>query len=135
MLEPIETWTRKSLQFQPPTTQPSGVSTQPLRAQDERGRRGPSAAATIQAGASARSAATNPARVGRASGASQRWRTERERPTLASASRTALTMIDAAPEAADPGDDVHEVGRDVDAGDDRGADRTRERQVRARPAG
>ena len=39
-----------------------------------------------------------------------------------------------ASEAADPGDDVHQVGRDVDAGDDRGPDRTRDRQARHDPA-
>ena len=37
-------------------------------------------------------------------------------------------------EAVDPGDDVHEVGRGVDARDDRRADGPRHRQVRDDPA-
>ena len=35
MLDPIETWTSRSLQFQPPDTQPSGVSCQPLLVEDD----------------------------------------------------------------------------------------------------
>ena len=46
--------------------------------------------------------------------------------TEANARMTALTMIDSATEAGHPGDDVHEVRRDVDARDDRGADRARD---------
>ena len=104
-----------------------------------RGRRGPtSAGRRRRRSRPARrpgAAATKPARVGRG---------ERRQPSMAEpgeqrrerrARRTALTMIDRAPEPADARDDVHEVGRDVDAGDDRRADRARERQVAARPAG
>jgi hypothetical protein len=95
MLEPIETWTRKSLQFQPPDTQPSGVSTQPFVPSTRRTTR-PVAIATIQADASARRAVVNPARVGRWSGASQRLRTKAN-PTLARARTTAATTIDTRP--------------------------------------
>ncbi len=56
----------------------------------------PVAVATIQAGASARSAATKPARVGRVSGVSQRLRTS-PNPRLASARISAAMTIDARP--------------------------------------
>ena len=95
MLEPIATWTRRSLQFQPPLTQPLGVSCQPLPIRttntDEA-----AATAMIQAGASARRAATMPAPVGRGIGVSQRWRICATT-TEANARMTALTMTDSGP--------------------------------------
>src|SRR3954452_10289644 len=95
MLDPIDTWTSRSLQFQPPATQPSGVSCQPFPPSTTRTAR-PAAAATIQPGASSRAARANPARVGRPSGANQRWRTHATS-TAAAARTTALTMIASRP--------------------------------------
>ena len=70
-----------------------------------------------------------PAQVGRA---------ERREPSMAegdddqAAERQQSRAHDdrAAPEPADPRHDVHEVGRDVDAGHERGTDRPGEWQVR-----
>ena len=128
MLEPIETWTRKSLQFQPPLTQPFGVSCQPLLNRTTK---------TISPTANARYQASrvvpeggDDARRGSAGGAAPASDGGcGRRPSVATARRTALTMIDSRPKPADPRDDVDEVGRDVGAGHDRRADRAR------RPAG
>ena len=70
MLEPIATWTSRSLQFQPPETQPSSVSCQPL-ANSTTATTTPTNAAMSQAAASSRSVERIPAAVGRPIGASQ----------------------------------------------------------------
>src|SRR5215212_2521788 len=90
MLAPIDTWTSRSLQFQPPATQPFGVSAHPFSRRITRTTT-PAAEATNQAGRYSRSARLASAMVGRASGASQRERTIAN-PTPKSASTTALTM-------------------------------------------
>ena len=131
MLEPIETWTRKSLQFQPPDTQPSGVSTQPFVPSTRRTTR-PVAIATIQAGASARRARREP-RPGRSFERGEPATPDEREPDAGERQEHGRHDDRCASEAADPRDDVHQVGRDVDAGDDRGSDRTRDRQARHDP--
>ena len=77
MLLPIATWTKRSLQFQPPDTIPSGVSRQPFEARIARTTR-PTTPATIQAGASSRSPRRTSdgtsATAGNDHGASHGWR-------------------------------------------------------------
>ncbi len=91
MLFPIATWTRRSLQFQPPDTIPSGVSRQPFAPRTD-STRSAKAAATIHAGASARRAPRISLGISRTAGndhgASHRWRI-RVRTTVARTSRPA----------------------------------------------
>ena len=96
MLDPIETWTSRSLQFQPPITQPAGGLAQPLLSQDpehdERGDAGhdPGGQAVTQGGQRARVPWVAPEGPASAAGPGRRT-------TQASAISTALAMIETRP--------------------------------------